>query len=51
MISTTLQYLARDKLYETEKPYSADFEVEEHNGAKLHACFSHMATLLMEHGG
>jgi hypothetical protein len=34
MINTTLQYLARDKLYETEKPYSAEFEVEEHNGVK-----------------
>ncbi len=34
MINTTLQYLARDKLYETEKPYSADFEVEEQNGSK-----------------
>jgi hypothetical protein len=34
MVNTTIQYLACDKLYETEKPYLADFEVEEHNGAK-----------------
>jgi hypothetical protein len=34
MVNTTLQYLARNRLYETEKPYSADFEIEEHNGAK-----------------
>ena len=28
MVSTTIQYLARDGLYDTEKPYSADFEIE-----------------------
>ncbi|KAI1408049.1 putative CmcJ-like methyltransferase [Hypoxylon sp. FL1857] len=32
MVDTTLQYLARDKLYEIEKPYSAEFEVGEHDG-------------------
>lgn len=31
MIRTTLQYLARNELYDTEKPYSADFEI---NGNK-----------------
>jgi hypothetical protein len=34
MVSTTLQYLARNELYDTEKPYSADFEIEEHGGIK-----------------
>lgn len=34
MVQTTLQYLARHKLYETEKPYSATFEVEEHDDVK-----------------
>lgn len=33
-METTLQYLARDKLYETEKPYSAEFEIKEENGVK-----------------
>lgn len=34
MIKTSLQYLARDDLYRTEKPYSADFEVDTINGAR-----------------
>ncbi|KAH6982201.1 putative CmcJ-like methyltransferase [Ilyonectria sp. MPI-CAGE-AT-0026] len=29
-----VRYLARDDLYSTEKPYSADFAVDERNGAK-----------------
>ena len=33
-IDTTVQYLARNKLYETEKPYAADFEVNEEAGAQ-----------------
>lgn len=32
MVNTRVQYLARDKLYEREKPYSAEFEIEERNG-------------------
>lgn len=34
MISTTVQYLARDELYDIEKPYSADFEIEERKNIK-----------------
>lgn len=34
MIRTGLHYLARDELYRTEKPYSADFEVDKIHGAK-----------------
>jgi len=34
MVRTTLQYLARETLYQSEKPYSADFEIEEHDGVK-----------------
>ncbi|KAL8861045.1 MAG: hypothetical protein Q9178_002558 [Gyalolechia marmorata] len=34
MISTTIQYLARDELYDIEKPYSADFEIEERKSIK-----------------
>lgn len=34
MPETIIQYLARDKVYESEKPYSADFEVEEDDGVK-----------------
>jgi hypothetical protein len=34
MVSTNLQYLARNKLYDTEKPYSADFEIEEQDGIR-----------------
>ncbi|KAI1144799.1 putative CmcJ-like methyltransferase [Nemania diffusa] len=34
MVLTSLKYLARDKLYEVEKPYSAEFEVEDDDGAR-----------------
>ena len=34
MINTTIQYLARDELYDTEKPYSADFEIEGNSNNK-----------------
>jgi len=34
MVSTTIQYLAREKLYESEKPYSAEFEIEEQDCTK-----------------
>ncbi|KAF2259242.1 putative CmcJ-like methyltransferase [Lojkania enalia] len=34
MVQTTLQYLARDKLYKTEKPYSAEFEVDESDSVR-----------------
>lgn len=34
MIKTTLQYLARDKLYEIEKPYRAEFDIEETGNVK-----------------
>ena len=34
MLKTTVRYLARDDLYNAEKPYSADFCVDERNGAK-----------------
>ena len=33
-VDTTIQYLARNELYETEKPYAADFEVNEQTGAQ-----------------
>jgi hypothetical protein len=33
-VKTTIQYLARDKIYETEKPYSTDFEIEERPGVR-----------------
>lgn len=29
MIQTSLQYLARDKLYKVEKPYRTEFDIEE----------------------
>ena len=29
MVDVTLKYITRDKLYETEKPFSAEFEVDE----------------------
>ncbi|KID93397.1 hypothetical protein MAJ_10634, partial [Metarhizium majus ARSEF 297] len=34
MLKTKVKYLARDDLYKAEKPYSADFDVDERNGAK-----------------
>ncbi|KAI1737182.1 hypothetical protein F4680DRAFT_468382 [Xylaria scruposa] len=34
MIRTSLSYLARDRLYEVEKPFSAEFEIEESDGIK-----------------
>lgn len=34
MLKTKVRYLARDDLYSAEKPYSADFAVDERNGAK-----------------
>lgn len=34
MLKTKVKYLSRDDLYSAEKPYSADFEVGERNGAK-----------------
>ena len=34
MIRTGLRYLAPNDLYRTEKPYSADFDVDEEAGAK-----------------
>lgn len=34
MLKTKVRYLARDELYGAEKPYSADFVVDERNGAK-----------------
>ncbi|KAI1359611.1 putative CmcJ-like methyltransferase [Xylaria arbuscula] len=34
MLQTTVRYLDRDDLYRVEKPYSADFAVDEQNGAK-----------------
>lgn len=32
--TATIQYLARQKLYDTEKPYSAEFEIPEEEGRK-----------------
>jgi hypothetical protein len=32
MVNAIVQYLARDKLYETEKPYSAEFEIDDQSG-------------------
>ncbi|KAI1313742.1 putative CmcJ-like methyltransferase [Xylaria venustula] len=34
MLKTKVRYLARNDLYSVEKPYSADFAVDESNGAK-----------------
>lgn len=34
MVETTLQYLARDEIYKTEKPYSAEFEIPVDTGAQ-----------------
>ena len=34
MVNTTLKYIARDELYKSEKPFSAEFEVEKYAGAK-----------------
>ncbi|KAI3319616.1 hypothetical protein HD806DRAFT_538963 [Xylariaceae sp. AK1471] len=34
MFKTKVRYLARHDLYSTEKPYTADFDVDEQNGAK-----------------
>lgn len=34
MIETKVRYLSRESLYREEKPYSADFEVDEAQGAK-----------------
>lgn len=34
MVNTTIQYLARNELYDTEKPYSAEFEIEEYGDVK-----------------
>ncbi|RYC56770.1 hypothetical protein CHU98_g9434 [Xylaria longipes] len=34
MLETKVRYLARDDLYRVEKPYSADFAVDEQSGAK-----------------
>lgn len=34
MIRTSLQYLARDKLYKSEKPYRAEFDIEETGNVK-----------------
>ena len=34
MLKTKVRYLSRDDLYSAEKPYSADFDVDERNGAK-----------------
>lgn len=34
MLKTKVRYLSRDDLYNVEKPYSADFHVDEQNGAK-----------------
>lgn len=33
-IDTTVQYLARNERYKTEKPYAADFEINEQTGAQ-----------------
>ena len=33
MVETTLKYIARDKLYEAEKPYSVEFEIDKHVSA------------------
>ena len=33
-ISTHMPYLAKDKLYETEKPYGADFPVDQYVGSR-----------------
>jgi hypothetical protein len=34
MIQTSLQYLARDKLYKIEKPYRVEFDIEETGNVK-----------------
>lgn len=34
MINASLQYLARDKLYEIEKPYRVEFDVQEEGNVK-----------------
>lgn len=34
MLKTQVRYLARDGLYQREKPYAADFEVNEENGVR-----------------
>jgi hypothetical protein len=34
MVETSLQYLTRDELYKTEKPYSAEFEIPVDSGAQ-----------------
>ncbi|KAI7288788.1 hypothetical protein KC343_g1093 [Hortaea werneckii] len=34
MVHSQMRYLARDKLYQSEKPYSADFETDELNGQR-----------------
>ena len=34
-VQTTLPYLARDKLYDNEKPFGADFPVDRFEGAQL----------------
>ena len=34
MLQTQVRYLARDDLYQREKPYTADFEVNEGNGIR-----------------
>jgi hypothetical protein len=34
MIKTSLQYLARDKIYDTEKPYRVEFDIEEEGNVK-----------------
>lgn len=34
MVETTLLYLARDKLYDVEKPFSAEFTIEEAEGVQ-----------------
>lgn len=34
MVGSKLQYLARDKLYEVEKPYSVEYEIEDSIGVK-----------------
>ncbi|KAL8866577.1 MAG: hypothetical protein Q9174_006218 [Haloplaca sp. 1 TL-2023] len=39
MFKTKVKYLARNDLYSAEKPYSADFNVDERNGAKSRDVF------------
>ncbi|KAF2722640.1 putative CmcJ-like methyltransferase [Polychaeton citri CBS 116435] len=34
MLQTQIRYLVRDELYQREKPYAADFEVDEQDGAQ-----------------